>query len=401
MQQEIKKHILITSSNFPSGSASANFLNLFCKGLSELDMDTEVILIKGFWSRGSKVNHQKTNVTSYGTKYTYLGLRNRPSWLAFKLFDDLIRFFKLFSLLTSFISIRKDIVIYTYNNEFPFSLLINGFCKVSKIRVITFVPEYYDKSVFSENIFRKLKWYGFLLYFHYVNKLSAKLIVFSKYLRDRYVADGYPTDKILIQPNLTDFGYWEDKSASLQFTIGYSGTPSKKDGLEDLLRAISIVNKRGVPINSVIIGDVFSGASVIPGFRKLCKDLDIDGTVDFTGLVSLAEVREWMNKCMILAVTRPVIIQTMAGFPTKLGEYFACKKVVLATRVGDVIDYFTDRSDIVFAEPSNPESIADCIDWIIKNDDRCKEIALRGNEKARRLLSYKVIVPRIMEFILK
>ena len=73
MQQEIKKHILITSSNFPSGSASANFLNLFCKGLSELDMDTEVILIKGFWSRGSKANHQKTNVTSYGTKYTYLG----------------------------------------------------------------------------------------------------------------------------------------------------------------------------------------------------------------------------------------------------------------------------------------------------------------------------------------
>lgn len=48
----VTKNILITSSNFPAGSASANYLNLFCKGLVNSGYDVEVFLLKGYFLKG-------------------------------------------------------------------------------------------------------------------------------------------------------------------------------------------------------------------------------------------------------------------------------------------------------------------------------------------------------------
>ncbi len=394
-----KRNILITASNFPSGSASANYLNLFCKGLVECDENVEVYLIKGYWSRGASIDHKRSNTTAYGVKYTFLGFRNRPSKKIYKVLDDLYRFIKLFLLLISFTKDRKLIIIYNYNNEFPYSFIINIFCKIFNILIITFVPEYYDNSVFSGNIFRKLKWYAFLIDFYFVNKYSSKLIVFSNYLRSKYIEKGYPADKILVQPNLTDFEYWKDEYSPTQFTVGYSGTPSKKDGIGDLLQAISLLRSKNLNVNAIIIGDVFSGKSVVGELTNLCMKLGIENYVFFTGLVTLEEVRFWLNKCTILTLTRPDIIQTKAGFPTKIGEYFACKKIVLATRVGDITFYFTDRKEIIFADAGNPESIAVGIEWILSNMDRYEEIATSGYKKANELLNYKTAVGKILNFI--
>jgi glycosyltransferase involved in cell wall biosynthesis len=115
--------------------------------------------------------------------------------------------------------------------------------------------------------------------------------------------------------------------------------------------------------------------------------------------VPIDEVKDWLNKCKILAITRPNIVQTIAGFPTKIGEYFACRKTVLSTRIGDVSNYFIDREEIVFADSDNPQSIADNIEWILNNQEPSREIALRGFNRARILLDYTIKVPDMMNFV--
>jgi glycosyltransferase involved in cell wall biosynthesis len=390
---------LITSANFPKGSAAANYLNLFCKGLVKSGQNIEVYLLKGFFLAGRKTSDSKKNITDYGVQYTFLAFVNRSSNKLLKVIGDLYGMASLTVLLFSFLKNRKKITVFAYNNESHHSLILNCFCKVTGIRLVTFVPEYYDISEFSGNLFHRLRWYSFLLNFHYLNRLSDKLIVFSKYIKDKYLEMRYPEKDILVQPNLTDFDFWNISKDGKSFTIGYSGTPYKKDGIEDLLSAISLLRKKSIDINAVIIGDVVNEKSIIPSLRSYCERLGIEESVMFTGLLPLEEVRDWLNKCMILAITRPQIIQAVAGFPTKLGEYFACRKVVLSTRIGDVAQYFRDRDEIVFAESGNQQSIADSIEWILNNQESGTRIAHNGYKRAEELLSYKSRVPAIFEFV--
>jgi glycosyltransferase involved in cell wall biosynthesis len=77
----------------------------------------------------------------------------------------------------------------------------------------------------------------------------------------------------------------------------------------------------------------------------------------------------------------------------------ACKKVVLATKFGDIENYFNDKSEIVLAEPSNPSSIAENILWILNNSEKSITIAKNGFEKANMVLDYNIGVKRIMNFL--
>ena len=392
------KIILITSANFPRGSAAANFLNLFCKGVAVSGGLIEVFLLKGYFLAGKKTNDSKRNYTPYAVKYTYLSCINRSSRKILKILSDIKAFFSLFYLLLSCYRNRKRTTIFTYNNEIQNSFLINAYCKVSGTKLVTFVPEYYDISEFAGGFLSKMRWYGFLITFDFLNRWSDRLIVFSAYIRDRYLEKGFPEEMIMVQPNLTDFDFWKNGEDKNEFTLGYCGTPYKKDGVEDLLKAVSIQKNKGLKTTLVIIGDVMNEKSVIPVLRNYCEELGILECVTFTGLIPVEEVKSWLKKCKILAITRPSTVQTLAGFPTKIGEYFACNKPVLATRIGDTGTYFKDKKEIVFAEPGNPESISAGIDWILDNPDICSEMALNGHERAKALLDYKVKVPEMLSF---
>lgn len=390
--------ILFTSANFPRGSAAANFLNLFCKGVSYSGGQIEVFLLKGYFLAGRKTNDSKSNYTEYGVKFTYLSFINRSSNNLIKIASDFKTFFSLFYLLGSIFRYRKGITIFTYNNEIQNSFLINIFCLITGMRLVSFVPEFYDISEFSGGFFRKMRWYGFLINFRFINMLSNKLIVFSTYLRDLYEEIGFPSKRIMVQPNLTDFDFWGVMGNNSMYTLGYSGTPYKKDGIEDLLNSLSLLKKKGYDLNLVIIGDVVNEKSKIPVLRSYCEKLGIEENVVFTGLLPLEGVRDLLAKCKILVITRPLSVQTKAGFPTKIGEYFACGKTVLSTKVGDVGRYFNDGKEIVFAEPGNPESISEKIEWILQNPLACSEIALNGYKQAKSLLDYKTMVPEMLRF---
>jgi glycosyltransferase involved in cell wall biosynthesis len=265
------------------------------------------------------------------------------------------------------------------------------------------VPEFYDKSTFDGLAFGKLKWFSFLFNIHILNKFSYRLIVFSHYLKNLYLKHGISEDKIIVQPNLTDFDYWkikeEIKEESEEYTLGYCGTPTLKDGVNDLLQAIRELKNRNKNVRLLIIGDVTYGKSRIPEMIKLCESLNIAELVTFTGLVSSENVKRYLNKCKILVLTRPNIIQTQAGFPTKLGEYFASEKQILVTSFGDIEKYFAPMKELVTAECGNIENIAEKIIWMLSNPEKSEQIREAGYFRAKQLLSYSVSLDRIVKLI--
>jgi glycosyltransferase involved in cell wall biosynthesis len=395
----VSKYILITSMNFPSGGAGATYLNLFCRGLILNGSPVSVFLLKGFAFGNYTYKGPRRNITGEGIPYTYLGFKQRPDSYILKIFDEILSLFRLIFFLPSLLPHRKKIHILIYSSEVQYNIPIQLFSRVFGIRLTKFVPEIIDKSEFKGSVFRQVKRYGYNFNYKYLNKRADNLIVFSSYLKDEYIKMDYDEKKLIIQPNLTDFKFWEPSPSETKFDLGYSGAPYLKDGLYDLFKAISILNKQNIAASLVVIGDATFGESLIPPLKIECEKLGILNKVTFTGLVESNSVKNYLSECRILSITRPSTIQTRAGFPTKLGEYYATKRPVLATNFGDMERYFTDKQDVVIAECGNPESIAEKIAWMLQNPEELEKITEKGYVRAKELLEYESSVKRMLRFL--
>jgi glycosyltransferase involved in cell wall biosynthesis len=394
---ENQEYILFTSSNFPSGGAGAFYLNLFCKGMVLNDCQIRVYLTRGHAFGDNSTRISRRNKTSDGVSYTYLGFIKRPHAGYLKLLDDFLSFFSILCILPTIIWKRKRVTFLVYHTDFSHSLPIYIAARLFNNRIITFVPEYFNKAQFT-GVINKLQWYSFILTFNHLNRLSDGIIVFSNFLRDIYLKKGVKEEQIFVQPNLTDFDFWNSSPVTEKYTIGYSGTPGIKDGLVDLFKAISHL-KNKLPISLIVVGDSPFGKSMIPFLETECENLGIRSMVHFTGLVEYDQVKNNLLQCKILAITRPKNIQTQAGFPTKMGEYMALKKPVLATDFGEVETYFSDNKEIVIAKCGDTISIASKIKWMVENEDLIKTIAINGYKKANELFEYKTSMAKIINFI--
>jgi glycosyltransferase involved in cell wall biosynthesis len=211
-------------------------------------------------------------------------------------------------------------------------------------------------------------------------RYADTFIVLSSYLK-QYLINRLKTSKdILIMPNLTDPKRFEIDGIMPfkpdKITIGYVGTPTKKDGILDLIKSFGVLNKKYKNTHLLIIGDITNGNSILPDLRKYALEVGIsEECITFTGLQSHKIVPQLLLSCQILALTRPNGIFSEAGFPTKLGEYFACKKPVVITRVGDIPKYFKNEEHIILVEPGNIESIVNGFEVLINRPNLSDKIS--------------------------
>ena len=395
-QQTPPEFVLITSMNFPRGGAGATYLNLFCRGLKTNGHKIRVLLLKGHAFGSYIYNGPRKNVTEDGIPFTYLGFTQRPENKLFKIFDELLSFVRLMFFLFTLIGKRKSVSLFIYNSDLFYNIPIHLLSRIFGVRLIKFVAEYIDKSEFGVSLIGLIQRATYFLNFKYLNRLSDKLIVFSYFLKELYLRMGYNETDIIVQPNLTDFDFWKIPGTESKYVLGYSGAPYLKDGLSDLFAAMSLLKRESNrQISLLIIGDAVFGESLIPSLKDECARLGISEDVFFTGLVESSQVKHFLSECSMLAITRPSTIQTKAGFPTKLGEYFATGKPVLATDFGDMKRYFRDGWDIIMAECGTTGSIAEKLKWMLSNPDELSEIADRGYKRAMDLLEYRNSVRRI------
>lgn len=396
-----KSYILITDVNFPFGGASANFLRLFTKGVVENNQNIKVILQRGKQYGNSKVFLRNGVINN--VHYKYCCFTNRPRNYFLKLIDDIIGIIlPCFFILKYFLKKEIDSVI-MYNSNAYFSIFTVFLCKLLSIPIFNFVVEWYDYShVKTKKKITKLNEAFFLAQVKTINFHYNGLIVLSSFLKKYYVDNKFGENKILIQPNFVDLIEFEtnfEQPMNNIVRIGYCGTPTKKDGIDDLLIAFSLVFSRNKNTELLIIGDSTSNISLIPDLMKKAVELGISKNLTFSGLVDYEKVLQLLQTCNILVLARPSGIFAEAGFPTKLGEYLICKKPVVITKVGDIPLYFKDGFNAMLAEPDNPQSVADKIEFLIENPKTGIKIAENGFNWAKENLEYKMATRKIIEFM--
>lgn len=234
-------------------------------------------------------------------------------------------------------------------------------------------------------------------------KLCRKLdgvFVISTALRDYYISQGVEKNKIHIINMTVDPTRFDNvqKIESDQKYIAYCGNVSNtKDGLDNLLRAFSIVVKEYPEIYLYIIG---KGSIEDENYNtSLIKSLGISRNVVFTGLVPAEQMPQLLKNAEMCVLARSESIQSRCGFPTKLGEYLLTGNPVVITDVGDISLFLEDNVSALIAPPGDVKDFAAKILWLLRHPSEGHEIGKRGREVAQMHFNASSEVSKLIEIM--
>ncbi len=154
----------------------------------------------------------------------------------------------------------------------------------------------------------------------------------------------------------------------------FPGTARPHKGLEDLLRALDLLNEPDLRL--VIVGgrkpDNYEDQLLARWQRWVIK----------LPRLPLEAMPEVVSAAHVIVVPQRDLPIARAQLPLKLTEGMAMAKPVLSTRVGDIPAVLGDTGYLV--DPSSPEQLADQIQWIFQHLDQANAQGLRARERCVR-----------------
>ncbi|MDP3463673.1 MAG: glycosyltransferase family 4 protein [Bacteroidales bacterium] len=383
--------IIYTSGSFPYGGAAENFVRLLALGLRENEQSVSVKLFRG----GS------TNDNDTGIKAESVLFRDRTTNEFFKVFE----LFLLNLLIPYFLwqdkRNNKANIILLYGIDyfyyvFPFMI----WSKVFNIKLIRIVPDKYSKATIVPVWWKFPKYYFFNLQLSYFDRFMDGIVFLSTYLYNEYVKSGGKVDRAIIIPHFIDIDQFKESREwnDQELVLAYSGSILRNNGIFDLLDAFSLLLEKKPYLKLMMLGNTMN---LDEEDRKLYDTLicNLGDRIFFNGSVPYQDVAKKLQKVSILINPRREGEWADAGFPTKLGEYFACEKIVVSTEVGDVSKYFTDGNELFISRPNDPISLAEKIDFIIDHLEEYKIVGTNGLDWANRNLHYKNSARKLLCFL--
>jgi glycosyltransferase involved in cell wall biosynthesis len=146
---------------------------------------------------------------------------------------------------------------------------------------------------------------------------------------------------------------------------------------------------------------VFTGEATKSIREKILWSTDSKGQewIIFTGFLSRDALIWCYKNARGLLCCRSNSDYANYGFPTKLAEYLASGRPVVATTVGDVEEYLVDENSAFLAKPENVESITLAIQRLLDDPIRAEKIGQQGARVARQYFDYRNHVEKVSSFI--
>jgi glycosyltransferase involved in cell wall biosynthesis len=180
--------------------------------------------------------------------------------------------------------------------------------------------------------------------------------------------------------------------------LAYCGSlRQSKDGILTLIQAFSKITITFPEIKLLIIGN---GTEVERmAIFKMIQSLMVQGKVILAGFISKDEIPYYLSNAKGLILPRPKSFQAEGAFPTKLGEYLATGKPVIATRVGEIPNFLTDGNNCYLAEPGSVKSLSEKMMELLSDTDRARKIGINGKQLTTLEFSHLVQSKKLYDFL--
>ncbi len=222
----------------------------------------------------------------------------------------------------------------------------------------------------------------------------------SNYLAD-WAKDMGATCPIKVVPNAVDFDLFAKPLApadaeALKKKVG------KREGDIFLVTTSRLVVKNA-------IGDVIDALQYLPAnvkflilgqgyqehdLRKKTAELKLDGRVFFLGYIAHKDMPQYLHISDIFI--RPSLSE---GLGNSFLEAMAADIPVIGTPVGGIPDFLTDGETGLFCEVSNPKSIAQKVEKLIKDKESRDYIVGRAKEMVREKYQWSKIADEMRDIL--
>lgn len=164
--------------------------------------------------------------------------------------------------------------------------------------------------------------------------------------------------------------------------IFHSGTlTEQKDGILGMIEAFGIACQQvNQPLKYYMTGYLKDSPHAIE-ITQLIRKYHLEDKIIFTGYLNTKDLRVYQKNCLFTIINKYDTEQNKYCFSTKLGEYFALKKPVVITQIGEAMNYLQDNVNAFIIPPHNVNLLANKIIEIVNNP----QISQRIGEEAYKL----------------
>ena len=198
---------------------------------------------------------------------------------------------------------------------------------------------------------------------------AARIFVVSDVERKNLERVGIPSEKIIINPNGVDTysflpgGEGAGVRSSLEITdeeilVGFVGTFGPWHGVLALAEAINLIPSES-PIRFLLVGS----GSLQDEMKRMLNAEENTGRVIFTGAVGHDNVPALLDACDVLVSPHVPLAEgaDFFGSPTKLFEYMAMGKGIVASRLGQIGEVLTHEETALLVEPGDARELSAAI----------------------------------------
>ena len=234
---------------------------------------------------------------------------------------------------------------------------------------------------------------------------AARIFVVSEVERRNLEGRGVRSEKIVVNPNGVDVerfrpgvGGAESRRelgiAEDEVVAGFVGTFGPWHGVEKLAEAIKSM-PASLRVRFLLVGSGSLHAEV----EKQLESETKAGRVIFTGAVAHDRVPKLLDACDILIAPHVPLADgsEFFGSPTKIFEYMAMGKGIVASRLGQIGEVLVDAETALLVKPGNVGQLAAAIERLIESEELRKRLGARAREVAERKHTWTHNAHRVLE----
>ena len=233
------------------------------------------------------------------------------------------------------------------------------------------------------------------------------IVTVSQPLKIDLLKMGISEQKILVNPNGVDVEKFNpeiiknEKCKKLKERLGindnkviisFSGTFGLWHGIPQLTKAIKKILSEGIPnIYFLLIGEG-------PLKPEMERQISYYKNVKFVGEVPYSEIQYYLAICDILVSphNRQIDGREFFGSPTKLFEYMAMGKAIVASRLGQIGDILKDGETAILVEPGNVDRLVDGILKLVEDSHLREKLGHKAREEVVENYTWQKDVKRLI-----
>lgn len=167
------------------------------------------------------------------------------------------------------------------------------------------------------------------------------------------------------------------------FLLSYVGVMGPQDGVDHAIRALAVLRQRREDWHAVFMGD----GEMLDAMERLAQDLGLSEHVEFMGWVEHDTVRRVLSTSDVCLAPDPKNPLNDVSSMIKISEYMAMSRPIVSYELRESRVGAADAA--VYAPANDVQAFAQCIDELLDDPDRRRQMGAAGRARAEGLMAWE------------